>query len=254
MERQIESAVKRSRAYWFVDGLTEMVAGALFLALGAAVLLFAAVPPYPMGAPFSSLINVVSLIKLVGIAGGILLLWWAKDRFTFPRTGFVRVKIIPRGRILLFLGILVLIVLVKLSALAVLFSLAPSVRGWIFSLPVWLPVGVGALWALLFAGAGIWLGLRRFYVIGAWVLAAGIGVGIWQGIVGVPSIPLTALTFHLEEPIPAALQIPLAETIGRLTAGIGWLTLAAGAAFFLSGVITFLRYRKENPVPVREEA
>jgi uncharacterized membrane protein YidH (DUF202 family) len=254
MEGQIESAVKRGRGYWFVDGFTEMITGGLFLVLGGAVLLRGIAPQDSFLAQFSSIVNEVSLIKIIGIIGGIIILWWAKNRFTYPRTGFVRGKRLPWGRIWILVGILVLVVIVKLLLLAAIFSLVPSTRGWIFSLPIWLPIGLAALWAFLFVFSGVWMGLRRFLPLGAWIFLAGIGVGIWQLTLGLPSVPFETLQFNLWGPLPEVSRIPIEETIHRIFAGLGLLTLATGMAFSLSGGMTFLRYRKENPVPFREEA
>jgi hypothetical protein len=46
----------------------------------------------------------------------------------------------------------------------------------------------------------------------------------------------------------------LEETLTRALAGVGVVTLVSGIGFAVSGLVTFLRYRKENPAPYKEEA
>ena len=43
------------------------------------------------------------------------------------------------------------------------------------------------------------------------------------------------------------------EIINRTLTGLSFLVLIAGIIFMLSGFVTFLRYRKENPTPYSED-
>ncbi len=40
-----------------------------------------------------------------------------------------------------------------------------------------------------------------------------------------------------------------AQILRRTFVGVGLLTMIGGASFVLSGLVTFVRYRKENPLP-----
>jgi hypothetical protein len=71
---------------------------------------------------------------------------------------------------------------------------------------------------------------------------------------GLPNIPADALRANILSPLPDVLWAPVKESLNRVLAGVGLLTLLSGIAFAVSGLATFLRYRKENPVPYREES
>lgn len=102
-------------------------------------------------------------------------------------------------------------------------------------MPVWFPAGLGVLWAVLCLLGYQWTGLRRFQLLAAAFFLAGIKAGVWQWIIGTSN-----LTFE--------------TAIYRTLAGASLLTLLSGLALVISGVITFLRYRRENPTPYQEEA
>ena len=254
MDGQIDTAMKRARGYWFVDGFTEMIAGGWFILLGGVLLLRGIASPDSFLAQFASVAGEVSIVKVLGIIAAILILWWLKNRFTYPRTGFVRGKRVPVAQMLTFAGNAILILSLPVLALVAAFLFLPSVRGLVFSLPVWFPAVLGVIWAILIILPGEWMGLGRFRLLGAWILLTGIAVGVWQLVVGVPRFPVEALQSNLLNALPEVLRAPLAESIYRTFTSIGLFILVCGMAFAISGGVTFLRYRKENPVPYKEEA
>ncbi|MGD0576117.1 MAG: hypothetical protein ABSB61_12255 [Anaerolineales bacterium] len=253
MERQVESAAKRGRGYWFIDGFTEMAAGGLLVLLGGVILLRGVVPQAPLLTQFAATGVDVAIVKAVGFLAAILAIWWLKDRFTFPRTGYVREKWVPLAQIIAFIRNVFLIIVLPLLGLVAAFFILPGGRGALFSIPVWLPVFLGMLWGVLCYWLGEWTGLRRFRLLGMLILLAGVAVGGGQLLAGLPTFPPQALTSNPWNALPEVLRVPLEEDVKRTFVGLGLLTLISGAAFVLSGLATFLRYRKENPSPYREE-
>jgi hypothetical protein len=130
----------------------------------------------------------------------------------------------------------------------------PASRGAVFSLPIWLPAGLGLFWAVLCVLAGDWTGLGRFRLLGAWLLVTGIAVSLWQTLLGLPNVPIEAVQPGAWAVLPPALAAALAASLNRTFAALGLLLILAGVALVVSGGVTFLRYRKENPVPYQEEA
>jgi len=254
MEKQIESAMKRGRGYWFVDGFTEILAGILFILLGGITLLSGIVPPSSFLSQFISLAESAAIVKFLGLILAVLGLWWLKDRFTYPRTGFVREKGVPRGQLLVFLRNAVLIAIVPMIGLIIPLFFIPAVRGAIFSMPVWFPPVLGIFWGALCIFLGEWTALRRFRLLGVVILLAGISIGAWQLTLGLPNVPADALRANILSPLPDVLWAPVEESLNRVLTGLGLLTLLSGIGFSVSGLATFLRYRKENPVPYREES
>jgi hypothetical protein len=254
MDRQIDTVMKRGRGYWFVDGFTEIIAGGLFILLGGILLLRGIAPQHSFLAQFVSVASDISIVKAIGIVAAILVLWWLKNQFTYPRTGFVREKWVTLTQMLTFIGKAILILILPVLGLVAAFILLPSVRGVLFSMPVWFPAGLGLVWAVLCVLSGEWMGLRRFRLMGALILLAGIIIGVWQLVIGLPNFPVEALQSNSLAALPEVVRASMAETINRTFISICLLTLVSGLVFAVSGVVTFLRYRKENPVPYREEA
>jgi hypothetical protein len=254
MDRQIESVMKRGRGYWFVDGFTEILAGILFILLGGITLLSGIVPPSSFLSQFISLAESAAIVKFLGLILAVLGLWWLKDRFTYPRTGFVREKGVPRAQLLVFLRNAVLIAILPMIGLIIPLFFIPAVRGAIFSMPIWFPPVLGIFWGVLCILLSEWTALRRFRLLGVVIMLAGISIGAWQLTLGLPNVPADALRANILSPLPDVLWAPVEESLNRVLAGVGLLTLLSGIAFAVSGLATFLRYRKENPVPYREES
>jgi hypothetical protein len=246
MNSQIDTAIKRARAYWFVDGFTEIVAGLLFVALAGLLLFSQRASQASFPSWFVSAAVEISIAKLVGIIAAVLVLWWLKDHFTYPRTGFVRAKRITAGQALITLRNAVLFLLLPISGLLVVSLLITSPAGILSSMPVWFPIGISLIWAGLFMLAAGWLGLVRFRIVGGLILLAGILIGIWQGTRGLPVIPTDAQPEISQPAVLASLNMTLAS--------LGTLVLLSGVILVLSGIFTFLQYRKENPLPAAEEA
>jgi hypothetical protein len=254
MEKQIETAVKRGRAYWFSDGFTEILGGIFMLLLGSIVFLRGMAGQYAFLSQFASTAMDIGLVKLVAFVAAVLVIWGLKDRFTYPRTGFVQGKRVLPGVILNFIRNVFLVVILPVLGLLAAFIFVPSLRTVLASIPAWLPMGIGVLWGILFYVSGEWMGLRRFRLMGFLILLVGIAVGIWQIMIGFPGLAAEALQANWLAPMPETLRAPLDEILSRLFVGISLLTLAAGLLLLISGIVTFLRYRKENPAPYREEA
>ena len=245
MNMQIDSAVKRSRGYWFVDGFTEMTVGGFFIILAALLLFGRSASPDTFTSWFLSMAGEVSIVKLIGLLAVILILWWLKDHFTYPRTGFVRGTRITTALILVILRNIILFLLLPILALLAASLLMTSANSVLASMPVWFPIALGILWSIFFLLSGEWMGLHRFRILGIVVLLAGIGIGIWQLTTGLPAIPISVQ--------PGLTQPTVVASINRTLTSLSDLVLISGAALLISGLVTFLRYRKENPKPYVED-
>ncbi|MBN1888525.1 MAG: hypothetical protein JW850_11065 [Thermoflexales bacterium] len=248
MNTQIDTAVKRARGYWFVDGFTEMIAGALFIVLGGVLVQRGLALQASILTQLTSIAGEVSIVKLVGLLVAILVLVWLKNRFTYPRTGFVKEKWMTTAQVPGLLGKAILFVLPPVVGLVAVLVYLFSVRGLLAAMPAWFPVMLGVLLAVPCILAGAWMGLGRFRLMGVLILLAGIAIGAWQLVAGLPSVPPEAFAN------PWDAHSLLAEMINRTFVGVGLVTLLSGVVFAISGVVTFLRYRKENPRPYEEEA
>lgn len=245
MNEQIDNAIKRARGYWFVDGFTEMVTGGLFVILSVALLLSGSASPATFPSWFLSVAGVISIVKLISILAAVLILWWLKDHFTYPRTGFVRGTRITAAQILAILRNVMLFLLLPTFGLLAASLLITSTGRVFASMPVWFPIGLCILWAVLFVLAGEWMGLQRFRLMGIMILLAGATIGLWQFAIGLPVFPAN---IQLE-----ISQTVVLESINRALTSLNFLVLITGLILIFSGLITFLRYRRENPTPYTED-
>lgn len=241
MNVKIDTVIKRARGYWFIDGFTEMVTGGLFIILAGILLIRGNAIP----SQFLSVVGQISIAKFFGLLTAALILWWLKDHFTYPRTGFMRGNRVTAVQVLILFRNIVLFLLLPIIGLVAASLLITSVRSVLSSMPVWFPIAVGLIWAVMCVAAGRWMGLRRFQLLGALFLLAGIKVGILQYAIGLPVLP--------ENMQAGFFQPPMLEIINRTLASLSFLVLIAGVILMLSGFVTFLRYRKENPAPYTED-
>lgn len=240
MNVQIDTAIKRARGYWFVDGFTEIAMGGLFIILAGFLFLSMNQSRSPFPSWFLSVTGEITILKIVSLLIVVLSLWWLKDHFTYPRTGFVRGKITVT-QIFVIIRNIILFLLLPILAVLIASLLITSTSSVLSSMPVWFPVGLGLIWAMLIIFAGEWMGLRRFRLLGGMILLAGIAVGIWQLAMGMPNIPANIQ--------PELFQPSVLESINRAFTSLGLILLISGVLLVFSGIVAFIRYRRENPQP-----
>lgn len=83
----VDTLMKRTRRYWYEDGLTDLALGAYFLALAV---FFWAQAKTPLGSSVWLLWGLGGPVLLIG--GGLMVDWLVKrlkDEITHPRTGYV---------------------------------------------------------------------------------------------------------------------------------------------------------------------
>jgi hypothetical protein len=245
MNVQIDNAVKRARGYWFVDGFIEIAAGVLFIILAVFLLLSMNSSQTSISAWFLSVTGEVIILKTVSFVIVVLILWRLKDNFTYPRTGLVRGKI-TTAQIFALLKNLIIFLLLPIIGLLTASLLATSTGSVLSSMPIWFPIGLGVLWSILLVLAGEWMGLQRFRWIAVFILLTGIAAAIWQWTMGLPDIPAATQ--------PQLLQQLVLESINRSLTSLSFIMVGSGITFMISGGLTFVQYRKENPQPYEEEA
>ncbi len=161
MISQVEAAPRRAVRYWFDDGLAEIGAGILFLALAA---LFAVEGLAPTGSLLESFSALgLPLVILGGMAVVGLGLRSLKQRLIFPRTGYVAY---PRTRPIRKVVAAVIGAAVSM-ALVWLLAARPSLQ---------MALGVlqGAALSIVFLALSARTGLIRLAVLGLVALGGGL--------------------------------------------------------------------------------
>ena len=90
MNVQIDSALKHARGYWFVERIYRNGGRRIVYSLGGDFLFSGNASQATFPHWFLSITGEIVIAKLIGMLAAILILWWLKDHFTYPCTGFVR--------------------------------------------------------------------------------------------------------------------------------------------------------------------
>jgi hypothetical protein len=161
INHDINQLARRTRRYWFTDGLAELVAGLAFLLLGGYFYLQVALPEDSI---FSNLLQASLVLIVIGyVFIGKRVLSILKDRLTYPRTGYVEYS--PPAKRHRYIS----------AGLAIL--MAALVAGLIVSSPAaldWLPALTGLIVAAVWTVTAARVGLFRYYLLA--VVSFGLGL------------------------------------------------------------------------------
>ncbi len=161
-QHEMESVEKRTRRYWFDDGITELVAGLAFLLVALYLLAERAFRSSALGRVFDLALPI--LVVVLAFAT-LRVVRAAKDRYVHPRTGFVSFPRKHQTRLAKIANALAAFVVAALFVFLV--SHTPSLRTWI-------PAFTGALFAISFLVAGRRVDLVRLPIEGLACAAAGV--------------------------------------------------------------------------------
>jgi hypothetical protein len=167
MNNSIDAAIKRTRAYWFNDGLVEITVGFLFLISGIYILL--------QGAVSNSLSRILSLFFPILLIGGVSVgrkvLSSYKERVVYPRTGYVDTPKPIRRRGCISANLIVIVFFTSIWYMIEAPSITPAV-------PLVFGISMGLFWIVIgFHGGGI----KRMFAMGIVSILLGIiQVEIWN--------------------------------------------------------------------------
>jgi hypothetical protein len=168
LDRQLAQATQRSQRYWYEDGLAELATGVLFLLIG---LLFAL--EAGAAASWGQGLSAIGLPLL--LIGGTAVVGWLirrlKERFTYPRTGYVAYKRRQSAARRWWLAGSAAVVA---AVAALLLARAPFSDAW---LPALQGLIIGAF--LLYLGHRLDLG--RLYVLALLSALLGAAATLWVG-------------------------------------------------------------------------
>jgi hypothetical protein len=216
----IKDPIRRTQAYWYVDGLVELGTGVLFLMLGFVLIIEGAILDN------ASLANTLSFVRNFLMIGGTigigLLTKYIKSRLTYPRTGYIAYPQ-PKGRQLgKVLGIGLGFAFTASVGLVLAILYIPALQTMIAYMPSWLMVGLGIFAGGVYLSWGLRTGLRRFY----WLAGLGLFTGL---ILAWPSRGLN-----------------LIEGQSYLRTGPGIFLIVMGIGLCISGTTTLRNYLKNT--------
>jgi hypothetical protein len=165
MNQDIQHIEQRTKRYWYIDGIAEIVMGGISLILGVYFLLQALLPEESL---LSGLLSAGMALVIIGLVFlGRRIISFTKERLTYPRTGYISYKQPPANRRWIAAAVALIV-----AALAVLLAAkAPPVIAWV---PLLSGVLIGA--ALVYFSYKVSLG--RIFVLAILSLLLGLSLGL----------------------------------------------------------------------------
>ncbi len=172
----LEDWLRRPQRYWYIDGLTEMAVGGVFVLVALTFLV-----PWLLPSQQGLVMGILQpLVVIVAVLGARPLVRYLKERITYPRTGRVNYRQPTPARRRWLIALTFLIAL-GLAALVTRIGATFGQR--------WLPM-VSAFSIAFIAALGVRLRLMRFLVLALYILGLGALI-TWLA----PAEPLDALAF-----------------------------------------------------------
>ena len=159
MDNNLNASQKRAVQYWFSDGLAELSWSVMCLILAIYFSLMQI-----LGSSQGSF-ALLFLIVFIAAYGVRKVMFWYRERSTYPRTGFVETK--KGWQDHRSLGIAI-----GFTVLLLAFMLFTILRG--INTMAWLPALTGVIYAFIFSLVGYRTKLARFYFLTAFGLVLGV--------------------------------------------------------------------------------
>lgn len=253
MDTSLAHIRRRSQAYWYVDGFSEILGGVV-LTVTASVWLAGRwwLADSPLAGWVGEIKDVVLVIGFVLASSAI---YWLKARYTYPRTGQITYRRASRKtQGLLVVAIVLLAAAVTVGSILAFFA-APGFRTWLItSMPPVLILGCGLGAGLLFFGWAIRTGLNRFYILSGFVSLLGLALVIWYN---QSAVPITVPDGLLADPfaqLPVELGHQIASAFHRAYTYVGVLFGVVGMALVVSGLIVCWGYLRNTQRSAEEKS
>jgi hypothetical protein len=169
MAMNVDDIMRKTKSYWYEDGLVEIVAGAFFVVVS---LLLLADWATPQDSPAKWIWTPgFMVVAIVWILSGRRLIAWLKERITYPRTGYVAYRrqkksaAVPRA------------VLGGIIGAGVAFVMVGAVM-YRQDIGRMLPLVMGAGVAMLLVRITGEVRLQRFYALAVCSVAEGLGLAL----------------------------------------------------------------------------
>ena len=163
MENNLNASQKRAVQYWFSDGLAELSWSVMCLILA---IYFSLMKILGSSQGSFALLFLGVFIAAFGIRK---VMFWYRERSTYPRTGFVEPKKGWEDHRLLGIAI-------GFTVLLLAFMLITILRG--INTMAWLPALTGVIYAFIFSMVGYRTKLVRFYFLAAFGLLLGVSLAL----------------------------------------------------------------------------
>jgi hypothetical protein len=179
MKDSLTQAQQRARAYWFADGLNEIISGIFATLYGGLILL--ATRAKSGAAQKDMLDTTVNIFLLVGVFLTPILLRWMKERSTYPRSGYIAYPELKTAERLRRVIPVMIIAFLLVALLAASLLASAHVRLWVFTSMAWLPTAMCVLFGVFFIRSAQATGLSRHFLLGCLSLVTAAWLG-WRSL------------------------------------------------------------------------
>ena len=252
MNTNPEYFAQRNRRYWHIDGINEIISGILFIFLG--LLLYAK----SLSSADSRLMEIFSTAQNILLTAGtlicIVLVRWLKERFTYPRSGYISYPSMTKKQFLIRAGISIGVFFVLSIILIFSFLTFPAARSILFIGILWLPFLIGIVLGAYWVFLGMQNDLKHFYLMGGVSLMAGLGLGYLSAqTLSTIVLPFAVFLGDPYGPMPYELISPAKIIFNQV--------IFQGAVYFgvmgfvslVSGIFVRQAYVRQNPVLPEEQ-
>ncbi len=168
MKNNIDTIIRRTQRYWYVDGLAEITVGLLFIVLSLYFFVQAQIRT----------ISLNPILANLALLAAILLVAWffrfvlqaVKARLTYPRTGYVASPRMQKSMRWQRYGIIAWLVCISLAALVLTSYATPS----------WAPLLMGTVTGLTVLALSYRFRLLRFTFLACTLVLIGAGVSFFN--------------------------------------------------------------------------
>jgi hypothetical protein len=250
MKDQLVEAARRARGYRFADGLLEIGGGILFMVLSIPYLLWSLAPQGSRLARLAS--NGRNAVLILGVALVCSVIWAVKERWTYPRSGYVEERRPERGRVLRALAILGgALVLIGLVVAGFLFI--PAFRTGLLYVMAYAASFLGLCLALGWLVMGFRCGIRRFHLLAGIAALTSLGLAVASRLYLVAHpFDWAAISTAPEDPMPAGSGAMLLGLAHNAYTGVAIFLAVLGLAMLVSGLFVRAQFLRSNPIAQAE--
>lgn len=249
MTKNISNLTRRTRAYWFIDGLAEIGSGILFVVLGIPYLLWSLAPQGSALAKIASTGRDVLL--LLGIVLLFIVIRVAKQHSTYPRTGYLEERLSGRRQVLKIGAMTLAGVLVFAGLITVGILFFPAFGPRLINGLVYFPTFFGLFLTIVQVVLGFRTDIKRFFVLGgiAALASMGLAVNSFIYLTGYP-VDWRPLFASSSGSIPVGLSLAFINLFHSVYQGVAFFGALIGLAMLVSGLVVRRSYLHQNPLPV----
>ncbi len=241
----IYDTTRRTRGYWFLDGLAEIGSGILFIIISIPYFLWSLAPPGSNMAKLASMGR--DILLLSGLITVNIVIWIVKQRSTYIRTGYIEERRPGQKLVLKMIAITMASMLVFAGLMTVGILFFPAFPSHLIKSLVYFPAVFGLLIALSQVVIGFRTAIQRFFILAGIAALTGVGLAINSFIyLIVHPADWRPLISNSYRPIPAEGSLALLRLLQHVYQSVAFFGAVFGMVILTSGITVRRKYLRKN--------